>query len=187
MGTQSKRKHRPVDFSGGLKMLSDSIDQKLMANMHHITTALSQAQVRIETLEDLLMEKLGETEASLKERVLLRVEKKQGFEEVTTPVVKGSVVRIKAKESDAKDTLAAVPYEDAFMVVGHNQIHADVDAAAIGMKAGESKDLILTQGDKTSYVTFMVAKVFRGEESQVKEAVQEEVAPVAAQSQYFAF
>lgn len=177
MGTKSKGKHRPVDFSGGLKMLSESIDKKLMANMHHISNALSQTQMRIEALEDIILEKMGETEASLKERVLTRIEKKQGFEEVNTPVVKGSVVRIKAKEAETQDALASTPYEDAFMVVGHAQVHADIDANIIGMNIGESKDLTLTSGDKTSYVTFTVAKVFRGEESQ-----KQEVAPEAPQA-----
>jgi len=82
MGTQSKSKKRQMNFSDALKALSENLDTKFLENTGQFTQLMSSFKLRLEVLEDLLMEKFQETEDSFKERLLLRVEKNQGFQEV---------------------------------------------------------------------------------------------------------
>lgn len=180
MGTKSKGKARQVDFSGGMKMLSEMMDRKFIENTRHFTQSVSSLRVRLEAIEDLVMEKFGETEASLTERTLLRIEKMQGFEEVTTPVQKGSVIRIKLKEEVVGKESESTPLQDAFMAVGHNQINAAIDTLAIGAVAGQTLDVTLPDPDDSNIqrkITFTVMKVFKGDETNETQVVQEEQAP----------
>ena len=168
MGTQSKRKPRQLNFSDAIKTLSEMMDQKFIQNTQHFTQSLASMRVRLEALEDVIMEKLGETEESLKERVLERVARMQGFQEVSTPVQKGSVVRLKIKEEEVGKETPTTPWQDAFMVVGHNQINTAIDTDIVGTKLGETKTLTLPDPENANVqrrITYFVAKVFQGDES----------------------
>lgn len=180
MGSKSKKgQRRQVDFASGMRILSDSMDEKFLQNSQHFTKGLATMKVRLEALEDLLMEKLGETEASLQERTLTRVEKMQGFQQVNTPVQKGSVIRIKVKEEEVGKESPTTPMQDAFMAVGHNQIHAALDELLLGANAGETKEVIVPDSKNVAVqvkITATVIRVFKGDE--VANESKSETAPV---------
>lgn len=162
-----KQKPRQVDFSSGMRILSQSMDEKFLQNTQHFTKGLASMRVRLETLEDLLIEKLGETEASIQERVLLRIEKMQGFEPVDTPVKLGSVVRIKVKEEAVGSESPTNPMSDQFMAVGHNQINAALDELLIGATIGETRNVTLPDPNNVAVqrkITATVIRIFRGDE-----------------------
>lgn len=182
MGSKSKGKKRSIDFSSGLKMLSESMDQKFLTNTQHFTQALSSLRVRVEVLEDLLMEKFGETEDSLSERVLLRIEKMQGFVPVETPVEDGSIIRIKVKEELVGSESPDTPQENAFMIVGAKQINPSLDELLIGAVVGEIRNVTLPDpkdSTKSRKITATVCRVFKG--NKVNETPAQEEAPKAAQ------
>jgi len=167
MGTQSKTEKRQVNFKDAMKLLSDSMDEKFLQTSQHFTQLLSSFKLRLEVLEDLLMEKLGETEDSLKERLLLRVEKLQGFEEVDTEVKVGSIIRIKVKEEIVGQESPATPMQDSFMCVGHNQINSNIDVLVKGAKAGETREVTIpnpNQPEELRKLTVLVVRVFKGNE-----------------------
>lgn len=175
---KSKGKPRQMNFSDSLKYLSDMMDQKQVEYSKHFAQALSSMRVRLEALEDVIMEKNGETEASLNERVLLRVAKMQGFQEVDTPVQKGSVVRLKIKEEVIGSESPTTPMQDAFMAVGHNQINAAIDEKIIGATVGQTLDITLPDPQNAAVqrkITFIVMKVFKGDE--VKDETQVQATP----------
>ena len=187
MGSKSKiGKRRQVDFSSGVKMLSEMADAKQLEYTKQFTQNLASMRVRLEAYEDILIEKLGETETSLQERVMLRVEKNLGYEPVTTPVQKGSVVRIKIKEEVLGKESPETPMNHQYVCVGHNQIHECVDTLVLGAQIGETRDVTLPDPkDETIQrkITVFVSKIFKGEESQNEtqaEPVQE--TPQAAQN-----
>jgi len=169
MGNKSKAgKRRTVDFASGMQILSQMMDEKFMQNSKHFTQGLSTMKIRLEVLEDLLMEKLGETEASIAERALLRIEKMQGFEVVNTPVKKGSVIRIRLKEEVVGNESPTAPMQDAFMAVGHNQINAALDELVIGATVGETRDITLPDPDNAAVqrkLTVILMRIFKGDET----------------------
>jgi len=179
MGSKSKKKKQQMNFSDAVKYLSDLQDQKHLEYTKHFTQTLSTMKVRLEALEDVVLEKLGETEDSIKERMMLRVEKMQGFNESTNDVLTGSVIRIKVKEEIVGQESPTNPMQDAYMVVGSNQINPAIDIAVLGAKLGETKELILddpTNAEIKRKVTVTVLKIFKGEETKNEtktEAVQE--------------
>lgn len=176
MGSKSKQKHRTVDFGGAIRQLSDIMDQKFIQNTQHFTQSISSLRVRLEVLEDLLMEKLGETEASLTERVLLRIEKMQGFQLVDTPVQKGSVIRVKVKEEVVGQEQPNNPLQDAFMCVGHNQINAAIDTLVVGAVPGQTLEVVLPDPDNAELkrkITVTVIRVFKGEPNEAPVESQE--------------
>lgn len=185
MGSKSKgTKRRSVDFSSGMKMLSEMMDTKFMQNSKHFTQGLSTMKVRLEALEDILMEKFGETEASMSERVLLRIEKMQGFQQVDTPVQKGSVIRIKVKEEAVGSESPTSALQDAFMAVGHNQINAALDELLVGAVTGETREVTLPDPENASLqrkITATVVRIFKGDEA-ANETKTEETSKQAAQS-----
>lgn len=168
MGTKSKGKRRTVDFMGGMKMLSEMQDAKVLEYTKNFTQALSALKVRLDVAEDLLKEKLGETEESLNQRAMLVVEKSQGFVEVDNDVLKGSVIRIKAKEEAVGSESPTTQMQDAYIVVGKGQVHPSVDTLVVGAKLGETRDVIVDDpkdSTKKFRITVQVMKVFKGEES----------------------
>lgn len=168
MGTKSKGKRRSVDFSGGMKMLSEMSDQKVLEYTKNFTGALSALKVRLDVVEDLLKEKFGETEQSLNERAMLVVEKNQGFVESDNDVLQGSVLRLKAKEEIVGQETPTTRWEDAYIVVGRGQVHPSVDALVIGAKLGETRDVIVDDpkdSTKKYRLTIQVMKIFKGEEA----------------------
>ena len=184
MGTKSKGKRRSVDFSGGMKMLSESMDQKLLQNTHHFTQALSALKVRLDVAEDLLKDKLGETDESLNQRAMLVVEKSQGFVEIDSDVLLGSVIRIKVKEEVVGSESPTTHMEDAYIVVGKGQVHSSVDTLVIGAKLGETRDVIVDDpkdSTKKYRITVQVMKVFKGQETN-SEAQEEQINQAQAQS-----
>jgi hypothetical protein len=186
MGGKSRTgKRREVNFSDAVKLLSEQVDQKLMIGMQQSTQIMSSLKLRLEVLETLLTEKLGETEESLKERLILQVEKNQGFVETENPVRKGSIIRLKVKEEVVGKEVPNLPMQDSFMFVGHGQISPHVDELVIGMNVGETRDVVLPDPKDANVqrrITAMVVKVYRGEEVNETPAPQAEPAPEAAPS-----
>lgn len=180
MGSKSKKGgKRQVDFSSGIKILSEMMDEKFLQNSQHFTKGLSTMKVRLEALEDLLMEKFGETEASLQERIFTRIEKMQGFQAVETPVQKGSVIRIKVKEEVIGSESPTNPMTDAFMAVGHNQINAALDTLLVGAIVGETRDVTLPDPNNVAIqrkLTATIIRIFKGDE--VANEPKPETAPV---------
>lgn len=184
MGTKSKSKRRTVDFSSGMKIISEMADQKVVEYTKHFTQALSAMKVRLDVTEDLLKEKLGETEESLNQRAMLLVERTQGFVEVDNDVLSGSIIRIKAKEEEVGKESTTTRLEDAYIVVGRGQVHPAVDTLVLGAKVGETRYIIVPDNQDPSKqvrITIQVMKVFKGEESN-SEAQTEEPSQAAAQS-----
>lgn len=185
MGTNSKQQKRQINFKDAIQVLSEQMDQKLMITMQQSTQIMSSLKLRLEVLEDLLQEKFGETEESLKERLLLRVEKNQGFSETDNPVRKGSIVRIKLKEEVVGKEYPALPMQDSFMCVGHNQISPHIDELIIGQNVGETRDIVLPDPNDANIqrrLTVLVVKVYRGEEVDEAPTPQTEPTPEAAQN-----
>lgn len=169
MGSKSKgKKRRDVDFSSGIRILSDMMDQKQLEYTKNFTSTLGSMKLRVQVLEELLKEKFGETEESLQERTFLKIESEQGFQQVDTEVVKGSVLRVKVKEEEVGKESPTNPMQDAYMCVGHNQINAAVDTLVIGAKPGETRDVTLPDPKNVEVqrkITITVLKIFKGEES----------------------
>jgi len=167
MGGKSKKgTRRQVNFADAVKNLSEAMDEKFLQNTKHFTQALASFKLRLEVLEDLLMEKLDETEESFKNRLLTRVEKAQGFQEVTTEVVRGSVIRIKVKEEVVGQESPETPLTDSFMCVGHNQINSNIDVLVLGAKAGEIRTVDVPNPNKPEEMrklTVVVVKVFQSQ------------------------
>ena len=182
---------RQMNFSDAIKALSESMDSKFLDHTKYFTQALSSFKLRLEVLEDLLMEKLSETEESLKNRLLSRVEKQQGFQEVTTEVVKGSIIRIQVKEEVVGQESPETPLTDSFMCVGHNQINSNIDLLVLGAKAGETRTVDVPNPNKPEElrkITVVVCKVFQSQgipegmqpvETPKEEAVVDAVEPTA--------
>lgn len=195
MGKTKSNKPRQMDFASAVQYLTgitdQRSDQKFLENSKQFTAPLASLRTRVEVLEDLLMEKFGETEISLAERVLGRVEKQQGFQQVDEPAKLGSIVRIKVKEELVDKESPNNPMEDAFMVVGQNQIHSSVDELLLGASAGDTKSTsVPNPKDATQLikVTVFLAKVFKGretpnEEVKTETAATPEAAPQDPQNQ----
>src|ERR1700675_3811103 len=102
MSKTKNKQPRQMDFSSAvqylMKITDERSDQKFLENSKQFTAPLASLRTRVEVLEDLMFEKLGETKASLSERVLTRIEKQQGFVQVDEPAKLGSIVRVKVKE-----------------------------------------------------------------------------------------
>lgn len=169
--TKKQPKARQMNFNDAVKYLmqitDERSDQKFLENSKQMTMPLASLKARVEVIEDLLMEKLGETEASLAERVLIRVEKGQGFVQVDEPAKLGSIVRIKIKEELSGTESPINPMTDAFMVVGKNQIHEAVDKMLIGAKAGDTNSELLPSPKDPNQllrITVFLARVFKGQE-----------------------
>lgn len=188
MGSKSKKgTKRQMNFSDSLKYLSDLQDQKHLEYTKHFTQTLASLKVRIEAVEEVLIEKLGETDETLKNRLLTRVERAQGFQEVTTPVQKGSIIRVKVKEEVIGSESDSTPMQDAFMCVGHNQINANLDALLLGALTGETRDITLPDPSSVAIqrkLTATVVKIFKGEESlNEAQAPQEAVTEASIEEQ----
>lgn len=173
-----------MNFADAVKYLSqvtdERADRKFLENSKQFTMPLASLRARLEVLEDLVMEKFGETEASLGERVLTRVEKQQGFQLVDEPAKLGSIVRIKIKEEKSGAESPNTPMEDAFAVVGQMQIHKEVDQLLIGMKAGDTRDALVSNPQdpaQQARITIFLARVFKGREEPKNEEVKTEAAP----------
>jgi len=167
LGTSSKQKKRSVDFSSAIRMLSDMQDQKVINYTEKFTTTLSSLKIRLEALEDLVMSKLGISEDEMNESALVRVERQQEFKEVDTPVVAGSIVRVKVKEELEGNESDANKGQDSFMAVGHNQINAAIDVMILGASKGETRKCVLPDPSKpevSRVITATVVKVFQGQE-----------------------
>ena len=181
MGTKSKVKRpRQVDFASGMRMLSDMSDQKVLEYTKQFTSNLASFKVRMEALEDLLIEKLGETQDSFQERVMLRVEKNFGYEPVDTEVKKGSIVRLKIKEEELGKESNDTPMDNQYICVGHNQLDktGHIDTLVVGAKAGETRDITLPDPNNETVqrkLTVIISKVFKGEEAkyETSEVVEE--------------
>lgn len=186
MGTKSKGgRGRQVDFTGAVKMLSEMADTKQLDYTKQFTTTLSAIKLRMETLEDLLIEKLNETQDSFNERVMLRVEKNYGYVTVDTPVKKGSMVRIKVKEEVLGKESPDAEMETQYICVGHNQLHSSIDTLIVGAVVGETRDIILPDPKNATVqrkLTVLVSKVFKGEESKYETAETVQETPKAAQN-----
>lgn len=189
MGSKSKiGKRRQVDFSSGIKMLSELSDQKQLQYTKEFTTNLASIKVRMEALEDILIDKLGITEALIEDHIMLRVEKNFGYKEVDTEVKKGSIVRLKIKEEIVGKESPDTPMDNQYICVGHNQIHAAIDTLVIGAKAGDTRDVTLPDPKDAAVqrkLTVSVTKVFKGEEAKYEtpESVPEtQETPQAAQN-----
>ena len=167
MGGKSKLgTRRQVNFTDGIKLLSESMDQKFLDHTGKFTQLMSSFKLRLEVLEDLLIDKLGITEDVLKDRLLVRVEKNQGFQEVSTPVERNSIVRIKVKEEVVGQESSDNPLVDSFMVVGHNQINSNIDVLLIGALAGETREVTVPNPknpEELRKLTVVVCKVFQGQ------------------------
>lgn len=187
MGSKSKGKRQQMNFSDAVRYLSDLQDQKQLQYTKDFTQTLSTMKLRLEALEDILLEKLNETEDSLKERVFTRIEKNQGFVPVDTDIQMGSILRIQVKEEVVGQESPTNPMQDAFMVVGRNQVNPAVDTLVIGAKLGETRDVVLddpTNAEIKRKLTVTILKVFRGEESinETKTNENQQIEQAAAQS-----
>lgn len=187
--TKKESKPRPMNFADAVKYLSQITDErsdmKFLENSKQFTAPLASLRTRVEVLEDLLMEKFDETEASLAERVLLRIEKGHGFVQVDEPAKLGSIVRVKIKEELSGTESPANPLTDAFMVIGKNQIHKSVDKMLIGANVGETKtELLPNPKDPNQFlrITVFLARVFKGAEVVQNEEVKSET-PLAPASE----
>jgi hypothetical protein len=187
MGSKSKGKHRPVDFSSGIKMLSDMQDRKQLEYTNNFTTTLSALKTRMEALEQILIDKLGLTEEAINDQVLLKVERNYGFQEVENDVKKGSNILIKVKEEIVGKESDTTPMDNQYIQVGANQLTkgGEIDNLVIGAKKGETRTVVVPNPNNTDQrkLTVTVVKVFKGNEAQYEtpEVVPEE--PQAASNQ----
>ena len=179
MGSKSKNKRpRQVDFASGMRMLSDMSDQKVLQYTKEFTSNLASIKVRIEALEDLIIEKLGETQDSFQERVMLRVEKNFGYEPVDTEIKKGSIVRLKIKEEEVGKESDSNPMDNQYICVGHNQLDktGHIDDLVVGARAGETRNVTLPDPKDANIqrkITVLISKVFKGEEAKYETKTEE--------------
>lgn len=186
---KTKSQPRQMNFANAiqhiLRITDERSDQKFLENSKQFTMPLASLKARIAALEELAMDKLGETPESLDERVLVSVERAQGFVQVDEPVKLGSIVRIKIKEERHGTESPANPMQDAFTVVGQMQIHKDVDQLLIGMKVGETRDILITnpKNDKEQIrITVFLSRVFKGKDLPANEATQETSAQASSEA-----
>ena len=170
MGSDSKKHKRQINFTSALKILGEQMDQKFLLNTQHFTQALSSLRVRLEALEDIIMLKLGVTEAELNEQSLLRIERMQNFQPITEEgamVKRGSVVRVKVKEELVGSESPTAPMQDAFMHVGTGQVNPALDDLIVGSLVGETRDVTLPDPKDSNIqrkLTITVVKLFKGDE-----------------------
>lgn len=190
MSKKNSNKPRQMDFAHAMRYLSQLVDErsdtKFLENSKQITGPLTSLKMRVEVLEDLLMEKLGETEDSLAERVFIRAEKAQGLQQIDEPVKLGSVVSIKVKEELAGEESPNNVMSAALMVVGRNEIHPSIDTMLIGAKAGDTKSAVLPHPKEPTQslkVTVFLARVFKGPEIVKNEEAKSNETPSAPSSE----
>jgi FKBP-type peptidyl-prolyl cis-trans isomerase (trigger factor) len=110
----------------------------------------SQANIltRLTVLEKLAKEKLGETDETLAARTADEEDSALSFVATTEPATEGNMVRVSLKayedgQKPSEDYTRAVIRR--LNVVPH-QFHPDIEAALVGMKAGESKVVRIDTG-----------------------------------------
>lgn len=190
MGSKSKGRSQVMNFSDAVRNLKITIDErvdtKILEVSKQFTNPIASIRTRTEVLEDIIKEKFGETDESLGERVVDRIEKNQGFIEVKAPAKLTSIVRVRIKEEDVGKESPATLMQDAFMVVGEKQIHEEVDKLLLGMNAGETKDVVvadLQDATKSVRITVFLARVFKGREEASNEKAPEAIETTTTQSE----
>lgn len=130
-------------------------ERRINANLKYTLEAF---MLMASVTKQILIEKLGETEASFNNRLLNEEDRIEGyFATDTLGATKGNFVRLEVlggSEEEQKAGPQLIKIKD--LAANPPELHAEFEAALIGMKTGDKKDVTITlNGVDTSYKVTM--------------------------------